>query len=271
MYVAVGLGLALVMLFSRVRTSEKTRRAVGVLWDLTTFWPRAAHPLAPPCYAERVVPEVLTRIDWALHYTDDEGMQHRGDNLLILSAHSQGSVIACAALSRMEDDELSRTRVITYGSQIRTLYGRIFPAVFGPDQLGYVPTIGAKGLGDPFPDTPVTGTGTALPYIDPVVVGEPSTTMPLMTRVLLRGGDWVNLFRRSDPLGFRIFSDLDEPRDRYVPEVPDVIVGDAGPQVNTHSGYQHTRRYRDAISDWDGEPVQEDPVSTANVPALPTA
>ena len=119
MYVAVGLGLALVMVFSRVRTSENARRAVGVLWDLTTFWPRAAHPLAPPCYAERVVPEILTRIDWVLHFTDQEGHQHRGDNLLILSAHSQGSVIACAALSRMEDSEVARTRVITYGSQIR--------------------------------------------------------------------------------------------------------------------------------------------------------
>jgi hypothetical protein len=260
------------MLLSRVRTSENARRAVGVLWDLTTFWPRAAHPLAPPCYAERVVPEILTRIDWVLHFTDEHGKAHRENNLLILSAHSQGSVIACAALSRMDDAELARTRVITYGSQIRTLYGRIFPAVFGPDQLGYVPTLGPKGLSDPFPDTPVTGTGAAQPFVDPAVTLVPDDTTPLMTRLLHnRPGDWVNLFRRSDPLGFRIYSDLDGPRDRYVPEVPDVIVGDAGPQVNTHSGYQHTRRYREVVAAWDGETVQDDPVSTANVPALPTA
>ena len=132
-------------------------------------------------------------------------------------------------------------------------------------------TTGPAELGNPFPDTPVTGTGSAQPYVDPTVVGESSATMPLMTRVLRRGGDWVNLFRRSDPLGFRIFSDLDGDRDRYVPEVPDVIVGDAGPQVNTHSGYQHTKTYREVVAGWDGEPVQDDPVSTANVPALPTA
>ena len=38
------------------------RRRVGIVWDIATFWPRHAHPLAPPCYAERAVPELGSRI-----------------------------------------------------------------------------------------------------------------------------------------------------------------------------------------------------------------
>jgi hypothetical protein len=267
MYVALGLGLGLVLLFSRVRTSEGTRKAVGVLWDLTTFWPRAAHPLAPPCYAERVVPELRTRVDWALHYTPSpDGPDLRAGNHVVLSGHSQGSVIVCAVLSRLPDADLGRIQVITYGSQIRALYGRIFPAVFGPDQIGYQPTAAITRISRAFPDAP--DEPDAAPPEAPAPVWE-QWPGSLVERLVRCGGAWVNLFRRSDPLGFRVFSDRDAEPDRYVPEVPDVVVGDAGPRVNTHSGYQHTLAYRTAVAVWTGEAVQQDPVGTADLPPLP--
>lgn len=265
MYAALATGLGIVLLFSRVRTSEGTRKAVGVLWDLTTFWPRAAHPLAPPCYAERVVPELRTRVDWALHYEKDPGGPDlRAGNRVVLSGHSQGSVIVCAVLSRLPDADLGRTRVITYGSQIRALYGRIFPAVFGPEQIGYEPTPGITTLSDAVPDVP----GAPPADLSSLQMWRrwPDS---LVARLISSDGEWVNLFRRSDPLGFRVFSDHDVDPDRYVPEVPDVIVGDAGPQVNTHSGYQHTLGYRTAVAVWTDETVQPDPVGTTDIPPLP--
>jgi hypothetical protein len=262
MYVALGLGAGLVLLCSRVRTSEGTRKGVGVLWDLTTFWPRAAHPLAPPCYAERVVPELRTRVDWALHYVKD-GTDLRAGNGVVLSGHSQGSVIVCAVLSRLPRADLTWVRVITYGSQIRALYGRVFPAVFGPDQIGYEPTPRMTRLTRAQPDAPGTTSAASSP---PPWQAKPES---LAGRLHAAGGSWVNLFRRSDPLGFRVFSDEDRSPDTYVREVPDVIVGDAGPKVNTHSGYQHTLAYREALATWTDEPVQVDPVETTRIPPLP--
>ncbi len=112
LYAVLGLSAGLVMLGNYFRRSESARKAVGVIWDLTTFWPRAAHPLSPPCYAERVVPELTTRIRWALK---DPGAR------VVVSGHSQGSLIAAATLMRLTDAELQRIRFITYGSQIRAL------------------------------------------------------------------------------------------------------------------------------------------------------
>ncbi|WP_143133819.1 hypothetical protein [Actinoplanes philippinensis] len=92
------------------------RRWVGVLWDVGTFWPRAFHPYAPPCYAERAVPDLQRRIRWLR----DSGAR------VLLVGHSQGSVLAAAALAQLRDP--SGTVLITFGSPLTTLYGWGFPA-----------------------------------------------------------------------------------------------------------------------------------------------
>ncbi|CUR60653.1 membrane hypothetical protein [metagenome] len=235
LYAVLGLSAGLVMLGSYFRRSESTRKAVGVIWDLTTFWPRAVHPLAPPCYAERVVPEITTRIRWALRQS--------GRSIVVVSGHSQGSLIAAATLIRLKDEELDRVRFITYGSQIRALYGRVFPRAFGEDVVGYRKTPRAPRFKETFPD--LARHSTPAP-------GRPSVGS---LRDRLGTEHWVNLFRRTDPLGYRVFSDADSVWDRPVPEVPDAAAGEPGPPIMTHSGYQHTPVYRQVVGGWLDEKV----------------
>ncbi|MEU5784859.1 hypothetical protein [Micromonospora lupini] len=113
---AVIVGLVLGGVFA-YRT-EGFRRHVGVIWDLGTFWPRAAHPFAPPCYAERAVPELTRRITYLVE---------RGD-VVLLSGHSHGSVLLAAAVLQLPPRIGSRIALLTHGSPLRRLYARLFPA-----------------------------------------------------------------------------------------------------------------------------------------------
>jgi hypothetical protein len=138
-----------------------------VLWDLGTFWPRATHPLAPPCYTERVIPELLKRVGHLAPHDDD---------LVVLSAHSQGTVIAAALVLQLSPEDRTRVRLLTYGSPLQRLYARYFPAYFGSlalQRVGAVLTPWSIPAGAPI------GDGLAWP--------------------------WRNLFRPSDPIGGAVF------------------------------------------------------------------
>ena len=100
------------------------RRALGGVWDVATFWPRAYHPFAPPTYSARAVPELLARIKELLS---------DGERKLVLSAHSQGVPITMAVLAQLDHDELDRVAFLSYGSPTGSLYGHFFPAYYGPD------------------------------------------------------------------------------------------------------------------------------------------
>ncbi|GAA3728084.1 hypothetical protein HDA32_000242 [Spinactinospora alkalitolerans] len=114
--------LALVWLGRSAYRSRPTRQAVGVLWDVGTFWPRAAHPLAPPCYAERAVPQLSARVS---------ALVERGTGV-VLSGHSQGSVLAAATVWQLPAGCGERLWLLTHGSPLYRLYARYFPAYFGP-------------------------------------------------------------------------------------------------------------------------------------------
>ena len=75
--------------------TDSVRRSVGVIWDVCTFWPRAAHPLAPPSYAARAVPELQTRVAGLLALPPQHPDRIDG---VILSGRRQGTVICAAVL-----------------------------------------------------------------------------------------------------------------------------------------------------------------------------
>ncbi|MDX2676539.1 hypothetical protein [Streptomyces soliscabiei] len=123
----IGLGFVLFVTWGRRAYKDPSaRRTIGILWDVGTFWPRAAHPFAPPCYAERAVPDLTWRMATWTRATGGR---------LVISGHSQGSVLAAAAAWQLRPSDRKRVALLTYGSPIERLYGRWFPAHFGPAAL----------------------------------------------------------------------------------------------------------------------------------------
>jgi hypothetical protein len=247
-------------------------RPISVLWDLMCFLPRAGHPFGPPCYAERVVPELRDRVtDWLTHdleppegltlaerleWRDRQEEKALGEERpfsVVLSAHSLGTVLAVSTLFTLRPDDadrLSNVALLTYGSQLRVYFGRFFPELFGPDALG---TLGARrpllAKADPwFTQVELDQDG------DPVVVTSSGASDPSLVQLLTRPDGsvaWINLWRRTDYLGFPVNSyrlddgrpgDLDRGADEFGP--PRYLV-----TVATHPGYQSAPQYRAALLD----------------------
>ena len=157
--------IAAIAIVRRSASTVRLRRSIGILWDVLTFWPRRFHPFAVRPYTERAVPEFQGRIN---HHVQ----AHRR---VLVSAHSQGSVIAFAALASLQKEKLASVALITYGCPVTTLYGALFPAYFGH---GEIQDLRGKILGD-------------------AQIG------------------WWNFWRRTDPIGGPVFAaaKLPDPQD----------------------------------------------------------
>lgn len=255
-----------------------TERPLGLVWDIICFFPRAGHPFSPPCYAERAVPEIKKRIRRFLK----EEHEANNDPYVILSAHSMGATIAAATIFSLHDDEealrkaaeertakgepetddglrsVPRIALLTHGIQLRAYFSRFFPEVFGARVLGI------RGTRPP-----------ALFRLDPwkkqvvdevkeddesVEVGE--TDDPL-TLVSLLDGDfrpghpraiprWRNLWRRTDYLGFPVFSHWSHVTNNQANTNPiDRGATERDPRrylwtVGRHNDYLSTAQYREA-------------------------
>ncbi|MFI1048068.1 hypothetical protein ACH4U3_20105 [Streptomyces griseoruber] len=183
--VLTGLVAGLLWAGRQAYRNESFRRTVGILWDVGTFWPRATHPFAPPCYAERTVPDLLTRLEH-LTGTTGEHREHREHpepqepqiprgGRVLLSCHSQGSVIGAAVLMQANTAAGVRTALLTYGCPLTGLYARFFPAYFDAGAVHRLGQLLAHEEGE-----------LPAPGEDPGLAKD--------TR-------WYNLYRASDPIG----------------------------------------------------------------------
>lgn len=239
---SVVLGLVAVALVGGIVVSAASSsvRPAGVLWDLMCFLPNAAHPLGPPCYAERVIPELGARIE---EWLDPEGgaTSHRK---VVISAHSLGGVLAVACLfaRQAEHKELSNIGLMTYGCQLRAYFGRFFPELFGPAALGTPGSEGAslwaadpwqKQVDQDFSSTP----GTAAD-------NHPQSLANLLTTPPDGVPRWINLWRRTDFIGFPVKSYGRNEIDRGADELD---VSSYMLTLATHSGYPSSRAYPSAM------------------------
>ena len=189
-----GLALPALMAFLYSAWSDPTkRRTIGVLWDVGTFWPRSYHPLSPPCYTERAVPELQRRMWWL----------HDNDGRVMLVAHSQGAVLATAALVQPGcHPDGDHPALITFGSPVCKLYGWGFPAYFDHDLLK---------------------------LLEPAEEG--------------RLNDWRNFYYPTDPIGGSVAPDLapaeGDPVDEEFLDPAECyyVYGQAPPSPQKHSGY----------------------------------
>lgn len=117
--VAIPAGLIVRSIVGGLLNGQDSRRKVGILWDLGSFWPRWFHPLGPPAYGPYAVARMQTVLT-----------EEKPD---VLAAHSQGSLIAAVALC-LDPGDRAPGVFVTYGSQLGDLYPTLFPAV-GLDTL----------------------------------------------------------------------------------------------------------------------------------------
>jgi pimeloyl-ACP methyl ester carboxylesterase len=129
----VSIVIGLVLLVIQAYRSRQVRRVVAILWDIVTFWPRANHPLTPPSYGKRTVWDLRLRMAdlcSASGELDDDQSPIR----VVLVAHSQGTIIAAATLMQAREST-EQYPLLTFGSPLRRLYARNFPAYFGHDAM----------------------------------------------------------------------------------------------------------------------------------------
>ena len=131
-WVLLGLIVLLVAKGRQAIKDEKTRRGIAIIWDVIAFWPHAVHPFTAAPYSQRTVVDLSERIRYHVAAGPDHPSPQRD---VVVCGHSQGSLVSFAALNLLSDAELRRIGLLTFGSQLRVIFPRAFPAYVNHDAI----------------------------------------------------------------------------------------------------------------------------------------
>ncbi len=243
-YALIALAGGLFVLGRTAVRGEERRRGLNVVWDVVSFWPHSAHPFVPPAYSQFAVHDLRRRIRFHLGLPPSpppNGPDPEPDDTsprIVISAHSQGSLIVLATLLWLRPCELRRIGWVTYGSQLQVAYPRGFPAYVDYHRLTQVQDALDGRWVNLFRETdPIAG---------PVLSWdrEPDAHATAASRRLGGGGLVVDSYdhgtgRRESGRDWRV---LDPP-----PIDPDLQVS-TRVHLSRHSGYPGSLDYPDAVT-----------------------
>jgi len=117
------------VVYTAARQAGRSRH-LGALADLVYFWPRRAHPVVPPSYALKVIPDLV-----------DRAQQHLAEpnTRLVLAGYSHGGLLALIAAARLTEtctpEQVERLGLITAGTPAQWGYQRAFPGLLPTGEL----------------------------------------------------------------------------------------------------------------------------------------
>lgn len=185
-WIALGVVVGAVVAVRNGLRDRGFRTKIGILWDVASFWPRSFHPFAPPPYTARAVPEIQSRLKEVADLNEAGAVSEVNvspsppASAVILSGHSQGSVVSLAVIATLPPDVRRFVWLITHGSPLATLYRRFFPMYFPVELFTYCAQVDGRGR--------------------------------------FEEGRWLNYWRRTDPIGGPCFDE--GPGDLRVPIPP---------------------------------------------------
>ncbi len=240
----VGLGLIAMLAGGSMREGT---RPLGVVWDIVSYLPRAGHPFGPPPYSQRAVPELAGRLfTW---------LSDRPGRRAVLAAHSMGGVLAVSSLGLLASSPetrpvLRRISLLTFGVQLRPLFGRLLPELLGPGVLG----THASQAPRPFAADPWGDDFTAEGGDPNRPAPDPARPAGELAGHLLRGCavPWVSLWRLTDYLGYPAMSTSpSDPATGFVNRVDrfaeELDLSGYMVEVGTHGAYYRVPTYERAV------------------------
>jgi hypothetical protein len=190
--ISIGLAVALIVATAILTGTSAMGRAVfAAAFDVVGFFPRQFHPWAPGSYSDLVVKDTVAAIEYLTG-------KHP---IVTLVGHSQGSVLAYTAVTSLDDEVVSRCRLVTCGSPLARLYTYFFPGWFS--SAGFAGTAermaGSDSRGEPvwwnfYRSTDPIAAPLRVPdstLIRDVQLGEPAVEAGGRdAKLLMHGGYW---------------------------------------------------------------------------------